>query len=310
MKNKNFSPFRPAAVVAGLLSTGMLLGCEAKPVKAAGPDAAQIQALATRMKAQLVLVKGGNFQMGDFGEIHAADKLPYTSAPQDGPVHKVTVSDFSISKYKVTLADYRVYAAANRMPLPYQLPDAAADDASILAHPESAAFPAGADWKNAKGYCQWIGKQMGKAMDLPTEAEWEYAARSRGNLVVYGTDNGQSNPGKNFPSFEQMKKYNGKGTGDIAVGKYPPNPLGLYEMGINGSEWTNDWYAKDYYAHSTGNNPQGPANGTAKVVRGYGNGATTTSMTFERNSREPELANSPSNVTNVGYGFRCVARSI
>lgn len=117
----------PAALFAVVIASP-LLGCEAKPVK---PTAAQIQALATKTRAQLIVVKGGEFQMGDFGEIHSSEKLPYTSEPNDGPLHNVTLSDFSIMKYKITLGDYDTYALANGLALPYQEPDIAVSDATI-----------------------------------------------------------------------------------------------------------------------------------------------------------------------------------
>ncbi|WP_426106102.1 formylglycine-generating enzyme family protein [Massilia sp. TSP1-1-2] len=308
MKNKAILPLRPTLACAALLTTSFLLGCDAKPVHVPTPTAVQIQALATKTKAQLVLVQGGEFQMGDFGEIHSADKLPYTSEPYDGPLHKVMLSDFSISKYKVTLSDYDIYALANGLPLPYQAPDVVADDPTLRAHPQSPLFPVGVNWQDALGYCHWIGKQIGQAMDLPTESEWEYAARARGRFLVYATDNGEANLGRNFPSYDQVVKIRGSGSGDLPVGKYPPNSLGLFDMGINGFEWTNDWYAEDYYARSPAKDPHGPDSGTKKVVRGIDNGVDLPAKTFERSAREQELVNSKKNATNAGYGFRCVTR--
>ncbi len=71
--------------------------------------------------------------------------------------------------------------------------------------------------------------------------------------------------GKNVPGKDELDKYiDGFGFPFYPVGKYPPNPLGLYDMGLSGSEWTNDWYASDYYSHSPVNDPQGPAQGTKK----------------------------------------------
>jgi sulfatase modifying factor 1 len=296
---------RNTTALAGLIAAAALLGCEAKNV----PDATQIAALAKKTKAQLVFVKGGEFQMGDFGEIHSSEELPYSYQQDDGPLHKVTVSDFSMAKYKVTLGDYDVYAAANGLPLPYKGPDASVLDVRVRAHPKMATFPAGVDWQDAQGYCRWIGQQIGQAMDLPTEAEWEYAARAGGKFLIFATSNGEEEPGKNFATYEQTEKINGRGYGDLPVGLYPANSLGLYELGTNGSEWASDWYAEDYYEHSPTKDPRGPDSGAEKVVRGMHNGVTHPPMTFQRRSREQALVNSPTNVTNMGYGFRCVSRS-
>lgn len=304
MKNQTQFPRYPATVFAVVMAS-TLLGCEAKPVK---PTAAQVEALASKTKAQLIFVQGGEFQMGDFGEVHNAEKLPYTGEGHDGPLHKVTVTDFSIGKYKVTLGDYDIYASVHGLPLPYTGPKAEPSDITLREHPKSPTYPAGVDWPDAQGYCVWIGKQLGLAMSLPTEAEWEYAARGKGGYLVFATDNGKEEPGRNFATRDQIKKVTGIDYGDMPVGMYPPNPLGLYDLGHNGLEWTSDWYGSDYYATSPSQNPTGPAQGIKKVLRGMDGISAHPAMTFERQSREPELAKSPGSTTNIGMGFRCVAR--
>ena len=303
MTNQFPHTLRPSLLIAALLSAGMLSGCEAK----SKPDDAQLQALIAKAKDGMVFVKGGEFQMGDFGEVHGPDKLPYSFQQDDGPLHKVTVSDFSIAKYKVTLGDYDLYAKANKLPLPYMSGDAS--DVRVRKHPKSASFPVGVDWPDARAYCQWLGKQVGQTMDLPTEAEWEFAARARGSEVIFPTDNGKEEPGRNFATYDQTEAINGRGSGDMPVGLYPATALGLFDMGTNGAEWTGDWYAADYYARSPAANPRGPETGTKRAIRGLPTGQTHPTMTFQRRAREPLLADSPTNVTNRGYGFRCVARA-
>ena len=305
MINKTNALSRPAAFFGCLFSVGALIGCQAKP---AVSTPAAIQSLANKTKEQLVLVQGGEFQMGDFGEIHNSEKLPYSGERHDGPIHSVSLSTYSISKHKVTLGDYDVYTGANNLPLTYSGSNARASDIKNRAHPKSASFPVGVDWEDAQNYCRWIGTQIGKKMDLPTEAEWEYAARARGTFLVYPTDNGKAEPGRNFPSLDETEAVSGDTTGDMPVGMYPPTALGLHDLGHNGFEWTSDWYAEDYYGRSPAKDPRGPEAGIKKVIRGLSPGESKPAMTFERSSREPQLANSRGNVTNRSYGFRCVAR--
>ena len=146
-------------------------------------------------------------------------------------------------------------------------------------------------------------------MDLPTEAQWEYAARARGTLLVFATDNGKEEPGRNFPTYKEIEKIVGDGAGQLPVGLYPPNPLGLYDLGFNGYEWTTDWYAEDYYARSPEKDPRGPESGTRKVFRSLTNdGNDHPAMTFRRDARVMLLANSPTDVGNSAFGFRCIAR--
>ena len=291
-----------------VLATGtaaVVLACSAQ---AEPPGDDKIQALAKRTKEQLILVKGGEFLMGDFGEIDGAEKLPYSSASDDGPLHRVVLSDYFIGKYKVTLGDYDLYATATGQPMLYRSSNQTAGDKKVRAHPKSPTFPAGVDWADAKRYCQWIGGKIGHQMDLPTEAEWEFAARGRGKLLIFATDNGTEDRGRNFATLEQNEEVTGTDAGDMPVGLYPPNPIGLHDMASNGFEWTDDWYAADYYARSPVNNPTGPQLGSKKVLRSLPNGESHPAMTFQRRSREPAIAQSTMGITNRGYGFRCVAR--
>ncbi|MDZ5927188.1 SUMF1/EgtB/PvdO family nonheme iron enzyme, partial [Klebsiella pneumoniae] len=241
-----------------------------------------------------------------FGPL-VGEKLPFSINQDDKVLHKVVLSDFSISKYKVTNDDYNKYlriTGVKKPPINILLKD----------YPslQKGDYSVGITWQQAKDYCQWLGKESGKKFDLPTEAQWEYAARSRGQYIPFATNNGEFLPGKNIPSQDELSEYtDGAGIPIYPVGKYPPNPLGLYDMGLSGSEWTNDWYASDYYSHSPVNDPQGPAQGTKKVLRGYIGGDRQYALTMFRQSKLPvPKIDKDDDYEKYGVGpqyvFRCV----
>jgi sulfatase modifying factor 1 len=280
-----------------------LTGCDQGSTAA---DTLAAKSLADKSVANMVPVQGGEFLMGDFGPL-VEEKLPFSIQQDDKRLHKVVLSDFEISKFKVTNADYAAYLKSTGKKKPpvnilvKDYPSLAKDNYSV-----------GVTWQQAKDYCQWLGKVSGKKIDLPTEAQWEYAARSRGQFFPFATNNGEFEKGKNIPGEEQLDEYtDGMGLPIYPIGKYPPNPLGLYDMGLSGSEWVNDWYASDYYFHSTVKDPHGPENGTQKVLRGYIGGDSQYALTMFRQSSEPvPKIDKDDNYEKYGVGpqyvFRCV----
>ncbi len=288
-----------------ILATGVcfLTGCD-QGSAAADTQAAKI--LADKSIANMVPAQGGEFLMGDFGPF-MGDKLPFSIQQDDKKLHKVVLSDFRISKFKVTNADYAAYLKATGIkPPPVNIslknyPSMTKDDYSV-----------GVTWQQAKDYCQWLGKESDKKIDLPTEAQWEYAARSKGQYLPFATNNGKFEEGKNIPNADQLDEYtDGYGFPIYPIGKYPPNPLGLYDMGLSGSEWVNDWYASDYYSHSQVNDPQGPEKGTRKVLRGYVGVDSQYALTMFRQSSQPvpkfgERDNYEKYGVSPLYVFRCM----
>lgn len=222
-----------------------------------------------KTQENLVFLKGGTFEMGDWGAEVNKGGLPFDGSPDSKPLHKVTLDSFSMGKYPVTYAEFDIFTAALRLPRINQ--------ENVVQKYRKPNNPAGVTWQGAKDYCAWLGKQTGQPFDLPTEAQWEYAARSGGKRLVYPTDNGQSEPGKNLPSFEQSEAAGGL----VPVSSFPPNPAGIYYMSAGIHEWVLDWYDAQYYSNSPVRNPPGPAHGEKHVVRGFF-GSDSSAMTFKR----------------------------
>ena len=252
----------------------------------------KVRALMDKTLKNLRFVEGGSFQMGDFGRFHSPDGLPYTRSQDNKFLHKVTLDSYSMSAYKTSYEDFDIYTNSMGLPLVGQ------DAPTIADRFQKAA--AGVNWYQAHAYCQWLGALLDLPMDLPTEAQWEYAARNRGQYFVFATDDGSVDIGRNVWEFQQRENVitalGGHFPPSLPLGQFPPTPLGLYDMMTDGLEWTLDWYDKDYYKRSQTLNPQGPNKGQFKVLRGsrsadgealsHGDG-----VTVMRGKREPKPQN-------------------
>jgi formylglycine-generating enzyme len=273
--------FRP------LVSSAILLVSAANAIAAdsetsaapANPDAPlerRVQLLLSKVKASLRPLKSGTFDMGDWGP---APGRHYDLERDSSPLHKVTLDGFSMMAYKVTYEDFDTFTdatGADRVDM---------DETSL--HDRAPKRPAGVNWHGAKAYCTWLGKLTGLPFDLPTEAQWEYAARSGGKRVLFATDNGKLDRGRNFP--KDWKEGSEPPLPD--VGSFPPNPAGLYGMSEDTGEWVNDWYDEKYYSVSPAINPSGPAGGTFKTQRGsVGGSAEIAAAVFMRAKRPPRRA--------------------
>lgn len=186
----------------------------------------------TGMKFEFV--KGGCFKMGDNSGDGEKDELP---------VHEVCVSDFYIGKYEVTQAEWIKVTGEN----------AASDKKCGLDCPVESV-----SWMMVQDYIKTLNSKSGKQYRLPTEAEWEYAARSGGKNEKWPGSNNESEL-QDFVLYESSVK---------AVGTKKANGLGLHDMGGNIMEWCQDWYSSDYYKASSKNNPSGPGTGERRVLRG------------------------------------------
>ncbi len=239
----------------------------------------------------MVYVEGGDFEMGDFCLGKYNKQCAFSKKKGSIPVHTVTLDSFYIAKYKVTYKDYDFYTIQSN------LPNLKISKIWLDSYPtvRNENFPATANWQLSQDYCHWLSEKTGLPFDLPTEAQWEYAARNRGQDIIYSTSNGHFSPGSTVPTSDQVKKYSGYYSGLYPVGKFPSTPLGLYDMTGNGQEWVRDWFSKNYYQQSTKKNPSGPTEGTEKVLRGMPasdsriDDRTPTATTMFRTGRDPLL---------------------
>ena len=277
--------------------------------KEPSPEAKRGSGEATQQKimADLVPIKGGSFLMGDFGPVHNEDKLPYSGAMNDDVLRKITLDDFSIMAHKVSIEDFDAFTDATGRPR------VGTSDLDARRYRADSKAAAGVSWQDAVDFCAWAGKKSGIELTLPTEAQWEFVARSGGKMVVFATDTGTIDDGRNVATYSQYR--NGSGT---ALGKFPPNPTGLYDMTDHGYEWVQDWYEENYTGGDT-KNPLGPRKGTEKVIRGSdshgGDSLVFTAMTFARDHRPPnppkfrdtDGSEIDSN-QNGSHGFRCATQ--
>ena len=221
---------------------------------------AELNDFIRNIKANLVYIEGGDFEMGDFGEkLYGAQIDPY---PDSKPLHMVELTSYSMSKFKISNRDYHLFLDYHHRPVRI-VSDALKDKwAEYNSTPET---PARIDWYEAADYCAWLRKMTGLPFSLPTEAQWEYAARSRGQFIVLPTNTGKAdiefhsggkNRGVNLGTEFDREQYALKsGThlrfySSLPGDAFPPNPLGIYDMTGNGFEWVNDWYDPDYYKKS------------------------------------------------------------
>ena len=187
---------------------------------------------------EFVLIKGGCFQMGDpFGEGRADEK----------PVHAVCVDDYYIGKYEVTQGQWQSVMGNNP---------------AFFKNCGEKCPVEQVNWNDIQEFIKKLNARTKKNYRLPTEAEWEYAARSGGKKEKYAGTSSDVELGK-------YAWYSANSGGSAhPVGQKQPNGLGLYDMTGNVWEWCQDWYGEKYYSQSTRKNPSGPQSGTRRVLRG------------------------------------------
>jgi formylglycine-generating enzyme required for sulfatase activity len=190
--------------------------------------------------SSFVSIPGGWFTMGtDRGQ------------PDERPPHRVFVDPFELGVYPVTRAEYEAFIAATGYELPrdWSQPLFAAPDLPVV----------GVSWIDASAYCEWRSGRETRSVRLPTEAEWEFAARGRHDAL--------------FPWGDVMPAWIPNGGRGPLEAPWPvtlgePTDFGLFGIGTNVHEWCADWHQDDYYAQSPERNPGGPENGIRRASRG------------------------------------------
>ncbi|MGR3293072.1 MAG: SUMF1/EgtB/PvdO family nonheme iron enzyme [Candidatus Scalindua sp.] len=186
----------------------------------------------------MVFIKGGCFDMGDiFG----------TGTSDEKPVHTVCVGDFYLGKTEVTQKQWKDVTGSN--PSKFHCGDCPVERVS---------------WNNVQDFIKKLNEKTGMNYRLPTEAEWEYAARSGGWKEQWAGTNDKEKIGE-----YTWYGYTAEGVTHAVAGK-TPNGIGLYDMMGNVWEWCSDWYDKQYYETSPSKDPQGPSEGSNRVLRGGG----------------------------------------
>jgi len=206
------------------------------------------------------------------------------------PVHNVYLDAFWIDKNEVTNEQYGKCVTDNECEQP--------DPLSFFHDPEFQDHPVVfVNWFDAQSYCTWAGRR------LPTEAEWEKAARgSNGRLYPWGNS---------MPTSELLNFAN-HNEGTTSIGSFPDgvSPYGVLDMAGNVWEWTADWYRDNYYSVSPVENPQGPESGTRRVVRGgcWMDNYLKSIRTAKRWYNIPEsVFSTGSGSKSPNLGFRCAA---
>ncbi len=246
----------------------------------------------------MVLIRGGCFKAGDvFGDGYGNEK----------PVHEVCVDDFYIGMYEVTVGEFKQFIdetgyrteAETGNGIYYWIGDKALKDINRSWYnpgfDQTDNHPVvGVSWNDVLRYTDWLSKKSSMNFRLPTEIEWEYAARSEGKTEKWSGASSETKLEK-YAWYEANSELKTN-----TVGQKKPNGLGIYDMSGNVWEWCSDWYERDYYENSPRNNPKGPPSGSDRVVRGGSYGS------IPKNMRAANRASNAPDYRDCYKGFRLV----
>jgi formylglycine-generating enzyme required for sulfatase activity len=256
----------------------------------------------------MALIKGGTFLMG------TGDGMPY-----EAPAHETTIKAFWMDEHEVTVAEFSRFVAATGYRTDaekygwsgvFNLKTGEWEkvDGADWQHPDGPQSKAVSNepvcqvsWSDAEAYAGWAGKR------LPTEAEWEYAARGglAGKKYAWGDDlRPLGKPVANWWQGHFPEHNTGEDgfIGRAPVKSFQPNGYGLYDVAGNVWEWCADWYGEDYYQSSAHDNPLGPTGGTERVIRG---GSWLCAENFCTNYRVAGRSHATPDSGLNNLGFRC-----
>ncbi|SPE39553.1 conserved hypothetical protein [Candidatus Sulfopaludibacter sp. SbA3] len=189
---------------------------------------------------------------------------------EERPAHRVTVAPFRLCRYQVSNAHYAAFRLFD-----YQRAELPVTSVS---------------WFDASEFCAWLSRQWGCEVRLPTEAEWEFAARGGLEQKLY--------PWGDRPVTDRPRYAERWREGSEPVAQSEPNGYGLFDMCENVHEWCSDWYDPTYYAVSPAENPQGPPTGSRRASRG---GAWRHQIKIARCAARSSI---PPEFRYADYGFR------
>lgn len=256
----------------------------------------------------MVLIKGGSFDMG------TDDGMPF-----EGPVHRVQISSFYIDSHEVTVGEFEEFVRATGYKTEAERygwsgvfdmknGEWSRSDGANWRYPEGNGVAAAPDepvtqvsWNDASEYARWAGKR------LPTEAEFEYAARGGLERKMYAWGDELRPSGKPVANWWQGT-FPTNDTGEdgfrsrAPVGSFPANGHGLYDMTGNVWEWCEDRFSPDYYRSSPKKDPRGPATGEERVIRG---GSFMCAENFCSNYRVAGRSHATPDSGLTNLGFRC-----
>jgi len=257
----------------------------------------------------MVLINGGKFLMG------TEDGMSY-----EAPVHEVTVKSFWMDRHEVTVAEFSMFVSATGYKtdaekfgwsgaFDLKTGEWKRTKGANWRHPDGPRSEAASNepvcqvsWNDAAAYAKWAGKR------LPTEAEWEYAARGGLAQKKYSWGDELRPNGKPLANWWQGN-FPDQNTGEdgfigrAPVESFPPNGFGLYDVTGNVWEWCADWYADDYYLKSARDDPRGPDDGRERVIRG---GSWMCAENFCTNYRVASRSQATPDSGLNNLGFRCV----
>ena len=269
---------------------------------------------------KMVPVEGGTFMMGRDSK---KDPIRGMEFSNEIPRHKVIVNSFMIGKYEISVKEYKEFAKATSKRMP-----SSPDSSWFAEHPDTKLYyplskrqwwgwkdyypMQNVSWYDAVEYCNWLSQKQGlekcykidgenticdfskNGYRLPTEAEWEYAAR--GGKKSKGYNYSGSNDPKSVAWYDESTGLKGP----MKIGTKKPNELGIYDMSGNVWEWCFDFYSSKYYAVSPKDNPKGSGRTIYRVIRGGSwHYRAELARNADRDSPRPGY-------TNFNYGFRIV----